>query len=125
MERGWDATGLLRAVYDKVGGVDKLAELTGISRSTLSSYNSGRRPLGVKNAKRIAEAADVSFSALGRPDDPPGFALAPLGRLVDAIEQNRGAPLGPQERETLQQLVAELATLSRRLRQALADSASS
>jgi transcriptional regulator with XRE-family HTH domain len=122
MERGWDATGLLKAVYEKVGGVDKLAELTGISRSTLSSYNSGRRPLGFKNAKRIAEAAKVPVSELGLPEAPQGFATAPLGRLVSALERRSAgaAPMEPQERELLEQLAAELATLSRRLRRVAA-----
>lgn len=38
------------------GKRDELAALTGISGSELSSYNSGKRRLGMKNANRIVDA---------------------------------------------------------------------
>lgn len=67
MARSWTATGRLTPLYERVGGRDRLAELTGISGTTLSAYNSGDRPLGILNAQRIARAAGVTIEELGQP----------------------------------------------------------
>lgn len=87
MERGWDAKGLLRPLWGRVGGRDALAALTGIAPQTLSGYNTGNKGLGLGNARRIADALDVSVLELGAPValvDDPGESL--LGRLEELSE---------------------------------------
>lgn len=70
MEKGWEATGLLKPLWARVGGRDALAELAGISPpGTLSAYNSGKRPLGIVNARKIAAALDISLLELGAPEE--------------------------------------------------------
>lgn len=91
MQRGWDAKGKLTPLYAKVGGVDKLAELSGSPRSSLAAINSGKRKLGPGLAARIAEAADVSLEDLmgtptgTSPDEMESMRvrLAELEALVD------------------------------------------
>lgn len=72
MERGWDASGLLAPLWNTrfagPGKRDQLAAATGISAQTLSAYNSGNRPLGITNARRIAAALRVSLAELGAPE---------------------------------------------------------
>lgn len=87
MEKGWSARGLLQPLWARVGGRDALAELTGITGQTLSAYNTGKRPLGHANARRIAEALEVSVLELGAPAeeaDESGRTI--LGRL-EALEE--------------------------------------
>lgn len=67
MEKGWDAKERLKPLWGKVGGRDGLAALTGITGQTLSAYNSGSRPLGIVNGRRIADALGVSVLELGAP----------------------------------------------------------
>lgn len=85
---GWDATGRLEAFWGKVGGRDKLADVTGIQRSTLSGYNTGRLPLGMKNAERIAAALNVTVFDLGAPTAQQAAArsVAVVDR-VTAVEE--------------------------------------
>jgi transcriptional regulator with XRE-family HTH domain len=71
MERGWDASGRLEAFWDRVGGRDRLAKRTGIQPGTLSGYNTGRLPLGLANARKIAEALEISLLELGAPEAQP------------------------------------------------------
>lgn len=92
MERGWKATGRLTPVYEKVGGVDRLASLSGISRQTLSAYNTGKRGMGMKNAVKIGEAAGVSVVDLGAPVagvSPQAVTLADLATRMEAMEENQ------------------------------------
>lgn len=63
----WKATGLLEARWSSVGGRDGLAAKTGIQPGTISGYNTGRLPLGMRNAKKIADALGVSVFDLGAP----------------------------------------------------------
>lgn len=102
---GWNATGLLGALWGKVGGRDKLADLTGIQRSTLSGYNTGRLPLGRKNAEKIAAALDVSVLELGAPGPPDARSLPFRARLEQAEAE---AAEARRETQDLAQLVAEL-----------------
>lgn len=69
MQRGWDATGKLSAVWDRVGGRDGLALAAGIAPTTLSGYNSGERKLGIVNARKIAgvKQLGVTIFDLGAP----------------------------------------------------------
>lgn len=95
MERGWDATGRLRPLWGKVGGRDRLADLTGINATVLSSYNSGKRQLGEKNAKRIAKALKVSLLELGAPDGLKDRRGESLHAHLEAISETL-ADLGEQ-----------------------------
>jgi transcriptional regulator with XRE-family HTH domain len=98
MEKGWDATGRLAAFWGRAGGRDKLAELTGINKATLSGYNSGRLGLGYDNATKIATVLQVSLLELGAPaaqaDDPGSRAalslLAELSAEVERIADTLG-----------------------------------
>lgn len=85
MERGWDATGRLEALWHRVGGRDKLAGITGISPTTLSGYNTGKKPLGMKNAPRIAEALGVTVYDLGAPPAVPKDPERDLLALVEEV----------------------------------------
>lgn len=87
MEQGWDATGLLSALWDAVGKRDGLAAITGIRPSTLSAYNSGSRKLGLANGHRIAAALGVTIYEIGAPrevvsGDPVLQALAEIKALL-------------------------------------------
>lgn len=78
MQKGWDAAGLLQPLWGRVGGRERLAELTGIHTSTLSGLNSGRLNLGRDNALKLAAALGVSLAELGAPegeDDARGQTL--------------------------------------------------
>lgn len=83
----WTATGRLIEHWGKVGGRDGLARATGIEPTTLSSYNTGKRKLGLRNAERIAAALDVTVFDLGAPtvEDIAEQSVAVLDRLA-AVE---------------------------------------
>lgn len=69
MEKGWKATGLLSPLWARLdGGREALAALTGIRATELSSYNSGAKNLGISNARRIADALEISVLDLGAPE---------------------------------------------------------
>lgn len=98
MADGWDATGKLKPLWDRLAGQrDQLADLTGILPTVLSGYNSGGRLLGMKNALRIAAAmkaatgADVTVYDLGKPRSSSpvdwDFAMSLLGHAVTEIER--------------------------------------
>jgi transcriptional regulator with XRE-family HTH domain len=105
----WDATGRLAPIWKKVGGRDKLADRTGIQAPTLSGYNTGRLPLGERNARKIAAALEVSLLELGAPeataDDPASLTL--VDRLTELVEgaQLMAARIGDLEAR-LEQLEA-------------------
>lgn len=85
MSDSWSAEGLLRPLWGRVGGRDALSRLTGIPGPNLSGYNTGRLPLGVDAARRIALALDVDLSDLGyegQPEHP-----SPLMREVAGIRE--------------------------------------
>jgi transcriptional regulator with XRE-family HTH domain len=116
LERGWSAKGLLEPLWQRVGGRDELARLTGISGSTLSGYNSGKRPLGMANAHKIAAVLGVSLYDLGaREPHSSDFARSLLGQTV---EQLRRHP--PHDPDLLEELADELAGLAEGLRQVAA-----
>lgn len=84
MKEGWNAEGLLKPLWIKYGGRDKLAEDAKVSRSTLASANSGKRNLGPDAGERIAKALGVSVLELGAPEtlaDERGVPL--IARLVE------------------------------------------
>lgn len=61
--------------------------MTGIDPATLSQYNTGKRQLGMRNARRIAEATGVSVLDLGGPEaetDDAGAALLDRQRELEA-----------------------------------------
>lgn len=96
MERGWYATGLLLPLWTRVGGRDRLAELTGITGATLSGYNTGRLRLGEKNAQKIADALEITLADLGCPDDadgdlPPRELLAQVLSRMERLESRVAA----------------------------------
>lgn len=69
MEKGWDARGRLAPLWRELPGKrDELAERSGVKGPTLSAYNSGKRPLGYGNARKIAQALGVSLLDLGAPE---------------------------------------------------------
>jgi transcriptional regulator with XRE-family HTH domain len=103
MNRGWNAKGLLAAHWDKVGKRDGLAAATGITGETLSGYNSGSRPLGKKNATKIAAVLGVSLLDLGAPeaeaDDPPSqAALVLLAELSAEVKRLSADLVAAQQR---------------------------
>lgn len=85
MQKGWNATGRLSAHWNRVGGRDGLAAATGITGSTLSGYNSGKRLLGEKNARVIAMALGVTIFDLGAPES----AVEPIGAELAVIDHLR------------------------------------
>jgi transcriptional regulator with XRE-family HTH domain len=95
MAEGWDAAGRLEPLWGRVGGRDKLAKLTGIQPGTLSSYNSGKRGLGEKNARRIAAVLKVSIFDLGAPE--AAASTRRERRVVDRLREVEAAleALGP------------------------------
>lgn len=114
MATSWDATGRLAAHWRKVGGRDKLAVKTGINAGNLSGYNTGRRPLGVRTARRIAAALDVTIYDLGAPSRQAEILedLLVLDRLqaLEAADEERQA-----ETRDLALLVAALTERVERL----------
>lgn len=88
----WDATGLLEPVWKTLGvsdGRDELARLTGIPATSLSSVNTGKRPLTLDAARRISEATGVALSELGaEAEESP---IARLESLVAETEAGRQA----------------------------------
>lgn len=86
MEKGWKATGLLEAVWARIGGRDELARLTGIQAGTLSGYNTGRLRLGIANARRIADAIPgVTVFDLGAPEE--AAATREERRVIDRLRE--------------------------------------
>jgi len=70
----WNAKGRLLPFWSELPGKrDGLAARTGIRGPELSAYNSGKRNLGIVNARRIAAALGVTLEDLGEPSpsDPP------------------------------------------------------
>lgn len=117
MERGWDAKGLLRPLWERLPGKrDELAELTGIRGTTLSSYNAGTRPLGIANARRIADALQVTVADLGGREG--GLDAAPTIR--DLLEQLQATVEDQQlmidaQRSATRRLQARVRDLERRV----------
>lgn len=81
MDKGWNAKGLIRPLWQQLDGPakrDQLAELAGITPQTLSAYNTGPddggRALGITNARKIVAALakkgiEVSLLELGAPEN--------------------------------------------------------
>lgn len=95
-------------MWKAAGGRDALAAKAGITPpGTLSAYNSGSRPLGVRNGKKLADALGLTIYDLGAPSDPEMAEVAPgvLDRL-GALEA-RAASLNA-ENARLDQLVVGL-----------------
>lgn len=90
----WNATGRLIEHWGKVGGRDGLARVTGIEPTTLSSYNTGKRRLGMRNAERIAEALNITVFDLGAPtvEEIAEQSVAVLDRLA-VVEEELGRAL--------------------------------
>lgn len=117
MGNGWDATGLLKAHWGRVGGRDKLAAATGINPALLSSYNTGKQPLGQRNAERIAEALGITVQDLGAPS---GLGEPSLRELLERLNP----PGSPSREQVADELAAQLesqAELLRNLTQVLAE----
>jgi hypothetical protein len=76
------------------GGRDALAKKIGTTGSSLSSRNSGTKPLGIQLARKIADETGVSVMELGAPEglaDPRGLTLLDRleGLAVDLAEAAR------------------------------------
>jgi transcriptional regulator with XRE-family HTH domain len=85
VEKGWSAKGLLRPLWQEYPGKrDGLAEAVGTTPTSLSSINSGRRPLGKSLGGRLAEALGVSLLELGAPAEVA--TDQPAQRLVDRLQ---------------------------------------
>jgi transcriptional regulator with XRE-family HTH domain len=94
VERGWDAKDRLKPLWQRCDWTrDDLAAATGITPQTLSAYNTGNRPLGMRNARRIAAALEVSVLDLGAPnedaDDLGRTLQEELAALIDELEEIR------------------------------------
>lgn len=88
-ERGWDATGLLRPLWQTFPGKrEGLAEAVGTAPETLSSINTGKRRLGKALGGRLANVLGVSLLELGaptrQPADPAGETLR---ERLDTLEK--------------------------------------
>ena len=59
-------TGLIRRKYRKIRGIsqEKLAELTGLHRTYISSLERGKRSISLKNIQKISEALRVDICFL-------------------------------------------------------------
>lgn len=97
MEKGWDATDLLRPLWRGYpGGRDALAGAVGTSPSVLSAINRGRRNLGMDLGTRLADELGVSLLELGAPEahaDEHGLTLVDrlraLGEQVSFLMKSR------------------------------------
>lgn len=90
MAQSWKAKGKLKPLWDRLDGQsEELAEMTGIGRTTLSAYNSGKRKLGMANAVKIADALGVSVYDLGAPRLPePQFLLSMMGQILTELQRD-------------------------------------
>lgn len=92
----WKATGLVRKVWQSLDGPDKrgqLAERTGIQATDLSQLNTGKRPMTMALATRIASAVDgFTIDDLGAPaiEDADRGPVTVLQRLeaIEARQEN-------------------------------------
>lgn len=121
MERGWDASGPLRALLarrkedGKPHTQEWLAGSTGIGRVSINAYATEnpeqRRNLGRANAAKIAAALGVSVLELGAPvdaaDDRGHTLLDRLEALEVAVESGSAAVA-----DSLERLEAAIAKLS-------------
>lgn len=96
MERGIYVGAVLPGLTRTRGFNQAQLELaTGIAHSTMSGYWSGRKPLGIKNGRKIASALSVSISDLGLTDptdretDP---LIAQAAALLRELERRLGHP---------------------------------
>lgn len=53
---------IIETAAEKVGGVNKLAALSGVNRSVLSSYKSERYAIGFENLTKILKVANLKIS---------------------------------------------------------------
>lgn len=89
--QGWDATGILKPLWQAYGGRDELAKAAGTTGTVLSAINTGYRGrrLGITLARKLAVALNVSLAELGAPaeaaDDPASQKI--LDRLARVEEQ--------------------------------------
>lgn len=94
---GWKATNLLKPLWEKLPGKrDELAVLCGISGTELSSYNSGAKNLGIRNARRIIAGfakkdIAVSLVEIGGPLEPDDEASKPFVERLRLVEQKVAA----------------------------------
>lgn len=100
MERGWSAKGLLAPLWQErfsgPGKREQLADLVEISPQTLSAYNSGNRPLGITNARRIAAALGVSLAELGAPEGEEDARSVTLRARLEELSAAVGDALEAQ-----------------------------
>lgn len=107
MEEAWKRLGVKN-------GRDSLARLTDIPATNLSSMNTGKKPMTVATAKKIAEATGITLLELGAPleavegDERDLFFL--LAEARDEAERGRGALLA-----ALGSIDARLSQIERRL----------
>ena len=112
MQKGWDAKGLLRPLWLRYGGRDRLAEAVGTTGSALSSINSGQRRLGLMLGRKLALALDVSLAELGAPLDLAEEGDTLIARLealeeqvaqgFESLERMLDGPAGPRRRRAAQ-----------------------
>lgn len=98
MGRSWNAKGLVKPAWERLGlrnGRDSLAQLTGIPGTNLSSMNTGKKPMTMESAAKIADATGVSVLELGAPlsevDAAGQSVLDRLEGLVVEAERGRAA----------------------------------
>jgi hypothetical protein len=85
MQRGWNIKGKLTRLYAKHGGGKGLAELSGIAESSIRGYNSGKRDLGIPNARKlVAKVPEVTWDYLGIPD-PDSEGRPDLPVLIEQL----------------------------------------
>lgn len=87
----WLATGLVRPVWAQLD-VEKdhrgeLARLTGIQATVLSAINTGKRPMTLETAQRIADAVPgVTLIDLGAPEESAPVEYPLIRRRLEALE---------------------------------------
>jgi transcriptional regulator with XRE-family HTH domain len=114
VDKGWNAQGLIEPLWRRLKPPlrETLAEMTGIQPGTLSGYNTGRLPLGMPNAQKIASALGISVYDLGAPGPlQETFATSIMGQIVAELEAR--PPDIPPAR--LRELAAELHRLADRV----------
>lgn len=119
--RGWDASDYLAG---RIGpGTEwtheRVSRATGISQTTISNYAGGSKPLGIKNAQKIAAALGLTVGDLGAPVEAVVTVASIDGRLGDlqgAVAEllRSQAASADRERRALR-LLAELGTRLQRV----------
>lgn len=72
----------IKEAAEKIGGMNRLAEVIGVPRRTLGDYVSGSTEAKASTLAAIARATDSDLNWMLRDDYPPGIGLTEPGQYV-------------------------------------------